>query len=186
MQKNILVDYQLELSEETKKNILEYFDKITEDKIINKKVFTTALRRLISRSLAGSRQEIDIKSDSALKLYIDREDLWSKEIMDNGSFYGEIDQICKDDILIGNSWKLYNLLDGDSILNEIIKIKDNTSNENQNQNNINSEANQNVGGNADNNQNNDNIGTVAQNDDNDNDNDDDDAVEEEEEERDDL
>ena len=178
MQKNILVDYQLELSEETKKYILEYFDKITEDKIINKKVFTTALRRLISRSLAGSRQEIDIKSDSALKLYIDREDLWSKEIMDNGSFYGEIDQICKDDILIGNSWKLYNLLDGDSILNEMIKIKDNKPNENQN-NNIINEPNRNIEENADNNQN--NIEREEGRDGDDQNEDDNDEVEEEEE-----
>ena len=32
-----------------------------------------ALRKLISRSIAGTRQEIDIKSDLELKLYINRE-----------------------------------------------------------------------------------------------------------------
>ena len=37
---------------------------------------------MISRSLAGSRQDIDIKSEAALKLYMTREDLWSKEIYD--------------------------------------------------------------------------------------------------------
>ena len=126
MQKNILLDYQLELSEETKKYIVEYFNKITEDKLINKQKFTTALRRLISRSLAGSRQEIDIKSDGALKLYICREDLWSKEVMDNILFDGEIDQICKDDILIGHCWNLFNILDGNILLDmEINKNKNN-------------------------------------------------------------
>ena len=144
MQKNILFDYQLDLPEEKKKYILDYFEKLTEDKLINKKLFTTALRRLIARSLAGSRQEIDIKSESALKLYIEREDLWSKEIMENDLFYGEIEQICKDDILIGHCWKLYNLLDGDSILNEIIKIKDkDNKKEKGDPNDINTDANQN-------------------------------------------
>ena len=128
MQKNILIDYKLELSKEIKNYILDYFEKINQEKIINKERFTTALRRLISRSIAGSRQEIDIKSDAALKLYIGREDLWSKEIMDNYLFDGEIDQICKDEILIGHCWNLYNLLDGDSMMNIKIKDKDNKDN----------------------------------------------------------
>ena len=100
--------------------------------------------------------------------------------MDNGSFYGEIDQICKDDILIGNSWKLYNLLDGDSILNEMIKIKDNKPNENQN-NNIINEPNRNIEENADNNQNN-----IEREDNVDDRNEDDNDDVEEEEEREDL
>jgi hypothetical protein len=102
MQKNILFDYKLELSEDIKNYINEYFNKLTEDKLINKEKFTNALRRLISRSLAGSRQDIDIKSEAALKLYMTREDLWSKETMDNILFDGEIDQICKDNITIGH------------------------------------------------------------------------------------
>lgn len=120
MQKNILFDYKLELSEDIKNYINEYFNKLTEDKLINKEKFTNALRRLISRSLAGSRQDIDIKSEAALKLYMTREDLWSKETMDNILFDGEIDEICKDNITIGHCFNLYNLLDGDSILNALI------------------------------------------------------------------
>ena len=139
IQKNIQPDYKLDLQEETKKYILNYFEKLSDDKIITKNTFTTALRRLIARSLAGSRQEIDIKSESILKLYIEREDLWSKEIINNNLFSEEIDQICQDDILIGNCWKLYNLLDGDSLLNEIIKIKEKKKESTeQNDNNINS------------------------------------------------
>ena len=126
MRKNILLDYKLELPEDIQKNIIDYFNKLTEDKIINKKNFTTALRRLISRSLAGSRQEIDIKSDSELKLYMNREDLWNKEIINNDLFDMEIYQICIDDIKIGHCYNLYNVLDGDSILDaEINKNKDN-------------------------------------------------------------
>ena len=129
IQKNILIDYKLELSEDTKKFVLDYFEKLPKDKIINKEIFTTALRRLISRSLAGSRQEIDIKSDSPLKLYMAREDLWKKDIVDNMLFDGEIYEICKDDIFIGNCWNLYNILEGDNIMNmKLNKELDNDKN----------------------------------------------------------
>jgi len=122
IKKNILPDYNIKLPEEPKKYILEYFSIVNKEKLINKQRFTTSLRRLISRSLAGSRQEIDIKSDSALKLYMSREDLWSKTIMDDILFYEEIDQICKNDILIGHCYDLYNILEGDNDI-EIYKEK---------------------------------------------------------------
>ena len=118
IKKNIFLDYQSELPEDEKQKIVEYFNKLTEDKIINKKNFTTALRRLISRNIAGFREEIDIKSDSLLSLYITREDLWSKEIFDNESFDMEIYQICTDEIKIEHCFNLYNVLDGDNILDE--------------------------------------------------------------------
>ena len=118
IKKNIFLDYQSELPEDAKQKIVEYFNKLTEDKIINKKNFTTALRRLISRNIAGFREEEDIRSDSSLKLYITREDLWSKEIFDNESFDMEIYQICTDEIKIEHCFNLYNVLDGDNILDE--------------------------------------------------------------------
>ena len=123
IKKNIPIDYQLEVPEETKKYILQYFDKIdrmNEDKLINKKLFTTSLRRLISRYLAGSSEEVDIKSNSSLKLYLGKEDLWNKQITENDKFEEEIYEFCKDDILIGHCWDIYNLLDGDLYLNEIL------------------------------------------------------------------
>ena len=167
MQKNILFDYKLELSDDIKNYINEYFNKLTEDKLINKEKFTNALRRLISRSLAGSRQDIDIKSEAALKLYMTREDLWSKETMDNILFDGEIDQICKDNITIGHCFNLYNLLDGDSILNALIyRAKEN--NKISDPNNINTDQNDNQDGEG-----------------NQNENDDEDNEDDEEEERDD-
>ena len=121
MSKNILPDYQLELSDVSKKFVVEYFEKNkNENKVVNKKNFTDALRKLISRYLAGSRQEIDIKSEAQLKLYIIKDELWSRDIFNNDAFEIEIYEIVKDDILIGNSWKLYDLLGGDEIMNEEI------------------------------------------------------------------
>ena len=112
IKKNILLDYQLELEEETKKYILNYFDTIKEEqKLININNFIDALRKLISRSLAGSRQDIDIKPDIELKLYITREDLWNKDIINNISFDEEIDKIFKNKILIGHCWNLLQTLE---------------------------------------------------------------------------
>ena len=59
-EKNILDDYRLLLDEKSKKHVLDYFKKIeNEKKIINVRDFTFALRRLISRYLAGARQDIN-------------------------------------------------------------------------------------------------------------------------------
>ena len=119
--KNILDDYTLVLTEESKKHVLDYFKKIeNEKKIINIQDFTYALRRLISRYLAGSRQEIDINAQLELILHIGKNEFWSKEIADNDEKDNELYVICHKDIKIGNAWDLYNVLDGDTILNKII------------------------------------------------------------------
>ena len=132
MKKNIPPDYQLDISEDNKKYILEYFEGIKDKKtLINQKNFTTALRRLISRTFIGTRQEAEIKFDSALKLYIYREDLWPTGFIDNDLFDVEIILICKDDILICNCWALYNLLEGDTMI-DVIKKKDDRKNKENN------------------------------------------------------
>ena len=134
--KNILEDYTLISSEESKKHVIDYFKKNeNQNKIINIQEFTFALRRLISRFLAGSRQEIDIKPDLDLILYIDKNEFWSKEIADNDEKYNELMKICHKDIKISNAWDLYNALDGDIILNKYIeksKKKENENNDDDN------------------------------------------------------
>ena len=132
MRKRILVDYQLELNEETKKYIINYFEKITPDKVITKKIFTDALRRLMSRSIVGTREDIDIKPEQKLKLYITKEELWNRKIMENPLFDGELYEICKDEIQIGNCIKLYDLLDGDSFLNKEIYQEQNNEEKEKN------------------------------------------------------
>ena len=135
--KNILEDYTLISSEESKKHVIDYFKKNeNQNKIINIQEFTFALRRLISRFLAGSRQEIDIKPDLDLILYIDKNEFWSKEIADNDEKYNELMKICHKDIKIGNAWDLYNALDGDIILNKYIEKSKKKENENNDDDNI--------------------------------------------------
>ncbi len=111
MKKRIPLDYQLKLSDEIKNNIRNYFEiNKNNHKLINKTDFCTALRKLVSRSIIGTSEKIDIKSDAKLKLYISREDLWNKPINLNNLFEKEIDQIFKDEILIGHCFDLYNSL----------------------------------------------------------------------------
>ena len=117
MEKNIPIDYEMELPEDIKNEINTYFEKnINEKKIINKDNFTSALRKLISRSISGTRQEMEIKTDAELKFYIIREDLWSKTTLETDGFENEIDEIFKSQILVGQTMELYKLLDGNSIL----------------------------------------------------------------------
>ena len=75
---------------------------------------------MISRYLAGARQDIDIKSDLELQLQIVKNEFWSKEIADNDEKDNELAAICIKDIKIGHAFDLYNLLDGDAILSKEI------------------------------------------------------------------
>ena len=114
----ILEDYKLEIPEESKKNIIEYFEKNKNKmkKLINKTNLTTAIRRLISRYIASTSQEIEINPEAKFILYIDKYEFWTKEIVEDPSFYTEINKLFKDDVLISHAWKIYNLLEGDTIL----------------------------------------------------------------------
>ena len=138
IKKNVNYDYELELPEEAKKCILDYFEKNkNEGKIINKKNLTYALRKLISRSLIG--QKIEINADSKLKLYIGKDDLWEKDIIENELFEIEINEIFRDEVLIGHCLYIYNLLKGDDYLLEDNKkkkskmVKDNQEGEKNNE-----------------------------------------------------
>ena len=145
IKKYIPSKYQLEINESTKQYILNYFNSINQTKKINKKNFTSALRKLISRSIAGSRQDIDMKYDLKLKMYIKREDLWNFNLVNNKSFHDEIDAIFKYEILVGHCWKLYNLLEGENnTLEEMLQRQRNLTNNNNINNNGNAQNNDNV------------------------------------------
>ena len=131
IRKNVLQDYQIELSEEIKNHIFNYFDKNENEKIINKKDFATAIRKLISRYISGLRQDIEIDSKLELRQYILREDLWDKKKIENEAFSKEINEICSNKIKIGHCFNLYNLVGEEENRNEEINIK----NANQNNNN---------------------------------------------------
>ena len=120
IKKNIPPDYKLELSDRIKDYIIDYFEENkNKEKIINKKNITNCLRKLLSRYIAGAREEAEIKSDTELKLYINKEEFWNKDIdVDSASFNSEILEIFKYKITSGQIWDLYNLLEGDNNLKE--------------------------------------------------------------------
>ena len=131
IQKNIPQDYMLDLPKDIKKVIFNYFNTISlEKKIITRINLSEALRKLISRSIAGTRQETDIKSDLELKLYISREDLWSQEILNNDLFVEEIDKIFGKEILVGHCYCMYKLIKNNDInLDDIFKEEKNEEKE---------------------------------------------------------
>ncbi len=112
IKKRIPSNYKVEINDNTKQYIRDYFKSSNNNKKINKKTFTTALRKLISRSIASSRQDIDMKSELKLKeIVIKRKDLWNNDLLKSPSFNEEIEQIFKEEILVGHCWKLYTLLE---------------------------------------------------------------------------
>jgi len=128
IKKNILPDYQLEINEDIKNHILNYFNINEDKKVIDKRNFAIALRKLISRSISGLRQDIDIDSKNKLKSYISREDLWDKDIINSEEFEKEINKILSIEITIGQCFNLYNLIGENEILKKEKNIKDDNQN----------------------------------------------------------
>ena len=131
IKKTVSADYQLELSEDIKNYLIDYFsdDKNDNEKIIKLKDFSAALRKIISRFLAGSSQKADIPSEYNLKVYINKADIWNKKIIENNKFQDEIDQIFKFDILVAHCYNLYNLFEKEDIIyEEIYERKNNKQN----------------------------------------------------------
>ena len=81
------------------------------------------MRKFISRILANGRQEQNIRNDHQLILYIRRSDLWKNNIEENENFEIEIMEILTKDIIVGQTYDLYNILEGDSFLNKFIDEK---------------------------------------------------------------
>ena len=121
---NISIDYKLILEGETIKKIIKYFeDNNNKQKIVNKINFTSALRKLISRYLVGTRQNVHYRTETQLIFIIIKEDIWDKNIIDNDDFDNELNEILNKDIVIGQAFDLYNKLEGDLLLNSYIEEK---------------------------------------------------------------
>ena len=122
IKQNICEDYKINLSDQNKKHILDYFEKNKNpENLINKKNATVALRKLLSRFIAGRREEVDIKPNAILNNYMKLEYLWDNNLINNIKFEDEISKLFKDDILIENAFTIFNLLEGENLLNEEIK-----------------------------------------------------------------
>ena len=122
--KNIDPSYKEQISEEKKEKIERYF--LThKESLLNKLNICTTIRRFISRSLVGIREDLEIGANIELfGILIYKEDCWDKHLYTNYSFNKEIEDLQTLDVKVGEILNLYDFLGGDSsLLGEIIKNK---------------------------------------------------------------
>ena len=121
--KNLKDDYKIDLEEELKIKIDNYF-KNGEEKLIEKIDLASACRKLISRYLISKRNDNDINPENLLSLYLAKNDLWSFEIIKkNDLFEMELDNIKGFNIKVGQAYKLCLVLDPDNLILKNINLK---------------------------------------------------------------
>ena len=124
---NINDQYKEKIDNPKKLEIIQFFKNYNNnDKLISKNNLAAALRRLISRYLAGKRGDTDINENKKLIEYITRNDLWELYIIKNEEkFQSEIYTLTFD-LKVGQAFEYYKILGED--LENILNIKDNNNN----------------------------------------------------------
>ena len=135
IKENLLDEYMKKIDEEKKQSILKYLQENPDkNNYIKKNEYASAIRKFISRYLAGKRSQSEINEDRMLFDYLNRFDLWTKNI-DNKEFEKEYFNIKQLKISVGEALDFYNILGEDSeLLN--LNVENNNSN---NINNLNEE-----------------------------------------------
>ena len=136
-QNNIDPLYKQIINDEKSALIEKYFSD-NKDVLLNKLNISTAIRRFISRSLVGIREDMDVENTHELfEILRYKEDCWNMEIVSSARFDSEIESLQKLEIKVGEILNLYERLGGDSILlGEAVKkqVKENEEEENNKQN----------------------------------------------------
>ena len=121
--KDNLEDYYLmELNDKIKQKVDSFFSKNENEHIITKQKLSTAIRRLISRYLAGKRGQKEIDENNLLFYYLSKQELWDEYgFVDNEEFVIELNAIFDSNennpiVIIGQATKLYEYLGGDQFL----------------------------------------------------------------------
>ena len=137
---NLLDHYKKKIEEKKAQNILKLF-KENKFKIIKQVNLATACRKLISRYLVSTRDDTDYNENNKLALYLDRKELWS-EIWKKETeeiIKSDLEILRKEELTLGQSYDLYNLLGGDENKDTKIfnfgseEIVDNVENDNKNE-----------------------------------------------------
>ena len=114
-----MADYLQEINDVWASIINQYFSNIKNDnnKIIKKEQFCTAIRRFISRYLAGKRGENEINENNTLLNEILRPELWEPYFTESETFemeIGKIMEVTTDEfagsLKVGQALYLYNYL----------------------------------------------------------------------------
>ena len=113
---NLLDEFMNKIKEDKLKVIDEYFkNNNNKNNFIKKNELAGAVRKFISRYLAGKRSQSDINEDKMLFDYLYRVDLWTKDI-ENDIFIKELSELSKLKINVGEGLDFYDYLGGDSQL----------------------------------------------------------------------
>ena len=123
-----------QLNEEKIKLIEKYYkENKDENNYIKKVELAGAIRKFISRYLAGKRSQSEIGEDKMLFDYLMRVDLWEKNI-DDPKFEKEFFKLSKIEITVGEGKDFYDKLGGDNdVLNLFVideEIVENNKTEN--------------------------------------------------------
>jgi hypothetical protein len=128
IQENLSEEYMKKINEEKKQTILQYFQENPDEKNYIKKIeYASAIRKFISRYLAGKRSQLEINEDIMLFDHLSRFDLWTKNI-DNEIFITEFSKMKELKITVGEGLDFYNILGGDSQLLNLNVVEKNNSN----------------------------------------------------------
>ena len=124
--------YKKKIDVKKKEKILKLFDR-KKLKIITKMNLASACRKLISRYLVSTREDIDYNEKNKLILYLDREEMWTGELWKNEEIIKkDLEILSKEEIILGESYELYNILGGDENKSlEGIKLENEKEEENE-------------------------------------------------------
>ena len=108
---NLRKYYKLKIDVNSGERILKLFDE-KKFKIITKQSLSSACRKLISRYLAGERDDTDYYyENNKLVLYLSKEDIWPIEIWKNeDDLNPDFEILGNERLILGQSYELYNLL----------------------------------------------------------------------------
>ena len=123
IEENVISDYHVEVSPETKEIIEKYYRDVSPNSIITRKILADAVRKFVSRFLTGKRQEMDINGNVDIFLFISKNELWPRNLIDDNKFEIEFSQIqekfnAKGKIKVNQAVKLYRALLPEEKVNE--------------------------------------------------------------------
>ena len=116
IEENVVVDFLIDISQEKKEIIENYYKELPPNSIITRKVLADAVRKFVSRFLTGKRQEMDLNGEGDLFLFIPyKDELWPKNLTNDNRFDIELEAIkdkfnSKEKIKVNQAVKLYRVL----------------------------------------------------------------------------
>ena len=114
---NLLDEFMKPIDEDKKKLIYnKAFFKDDKKYNIKKVELASAIRKFISRYIAGKRSQSEINEDKMLFDYLNRVDLWARNIDDDPAFEKDYFELSSLKITVGEGKDFYDILGGDSQL----------------------------------------------------------------------